>query len=131
VPDSNPPDNLAEQLRDPTPLAPVPSHLVEQVLRAVADPDVTSDYARPPHDGTPGIGIEGPVAEIPKAIGPYRVLGELGRGGMGVVLKAEDPGLDRLVAIKVMHPSAAAKTNGVSGSSRKPEQPRRSSTTTS
>ena len=32
----------------------------------------------------------------------YRVLGELGRGGMGVVLKAQEEGIDRIVAIKVM-----------------------------
>src|SRR5713226_2330232 len=41
-------------------------------------------------------------------IGKYRVKGELGRGGMGAVYLAEQPGLGREVAIKELIPSAAA-----------------------
>ena len=41
-------------------------------------------------------------------LGPYRVLAELGRGGMGVVFRAEDPQLRRLVALKVILPQYSA-----------------------
>ncbi len=47
-------------------------------------------------------------------IGGYEVIGVVGAGGMGVVLKAQDRSLDRIVAIKVMAPHLAS-----SGSARK------------
>src|ERR1700722_10543523 len=34
--------------------------------------------------------------------GPYQVMGEIGRGGMGVVLRGLDPAIGREVAIKVI-----------------------------
>ena len=43
-------------------------------------------------------------------LGPYRVIQVLGQGGMGVVLKAFDPTLHRLVAIKVLAPQLATSS---------------------
>jgi len=41
-------------------------------------------------------------------LGPYTVSQTIGRGGMGIVLKAHDPRLNRVVAIKVLAPELAA-----------------------
>src|SRR5439155_23662341 len=43
---------------------------------------------------------------IPETIGRYRVLRELGRGGMGVVFAARDESLGRDIAIKMLHRGA-------------------------
>ena len=62
------------------------------------DSPTNLDFLRPPQNG----------GELGR-LGKFRILRELGRGGMGVVLLAEDLRLDRQVALKVMLPKHAAR----------------------
>src|SRR5512139_3124252 len=44
-------------------------------------------------------------------LGKYQIVSEIGRGGMAIVYKAFDPGLQRYVALKVLSPRLASEEN--------------------
>ena len=42
-------------------------------------------------------------------LGQFRIMEKLGQGGMGSVYKAEQPSMDRMVAVKILHPRLASR----------------------
>ena len=102
------PDPLVLQIRrprpeDPVDAEPILTHVLEQVQELAGAS--TLPWARTEH---PWLAPARAPDEMGR-LGPYRVLRQIGAGGMGMVYQGEDPDLRRPVALKVMNPFLASQ----------------------
>jgi serine/threonine protein kinase len=95
--------------------------LIDRAAIVAANPDLADDLRvcldamhdlRPAAGGVDSLirqGLLQPSSDpaYPACLGPYKIVEVIGRGGMGVVLKARDESLNRFVAVKVLRPELA------------------------
>jgi serine/threonine protein kinase len=117
---------LQAQKSKPRPDSAVLGRLQERLrgLRLSAATTLWADTNSPDRNATPSTAESSAAEEDERALlapaqgpdeigrlGPYGVLGVLGKGGMGIIFAAEDPQLERRIALKAIRPTLAASSD--------------------
>ncbi len=72
-------------------------------LGRMTDPWATNAVGAAASGDTPA--LVAPPADLPARVGPYHLLGEIARGGMGRIIRVRDEDFDRPLALKILlHP---------------------------